>query len=174
MHEFFNVGKIVNTHGIKGEVKVVRITDFEDRFKKGQTLFLFLKGKEEPLTLTINNHRVHKGFDMLQFEGFTNINEVEHFKEGILKITADKQAPLDQHEFYFHEILGCIVKTTDGKELGKIEEILAPGANDVWVIKNKGKKDILIPYIEDVVKDVDVENKIVTIELLEGLLPDEN
>ncbi|GEN55758.1 ribosome maturation factor RimM [Halolactibacillus alkaliphilus] len=174
MTTYFNVGKIVNTHGIKGEVKVVRITDFEDRFKPGQSLFLFQKNALKPLIVTVKSHRMHKGFDMLMFEEYSNINEVEPLKESILKITADYQTPLDEHEYYYHEILGCNVETTTGKKLGEIKEILSPGANDVWVVKQAGQKDLLIPYIEDVVKVVDVEQKRVTIEPMEGLLPDED
>lgn len=174
MTTYFNVGKIVNTHGIKGEVKVVRITDFDDRFTPGQRLFLFKKGSNEPEIVTIKSHRQHKGFDMILFEEYSNINDVEPFKEGMLKITEAYQAPLEANAYYYHEILGCEVVTTDGRVLGEIKEILSPGANDVWVVKQKGKKDVLIPYIEDIVKTVDIDKKHVTIEPMEGLLLDED
>jgi 16S rRNA processing protein RimM len=77
---------------------------------------------------------------------------------------------LDDNEFYYHEIVGLEVETVDGEKIGKITEILSPGANDVWVVKRPGKKDALIPYIEDIVKDVDIENGVVKVELMEGLL----
>ncbi|WP_440895287.1 ribosome maturation factor RimM [Amphibacillus sp. Q70] len=170
MTPYFNVGKIVNTHGIKGEVKVVRITDFEQRFKPGNQLYLFLKDKSEPIKVTIQKHRKHKQFDMLLFEDFTSINEVEHFKEGILKIPATDQHSLEEGSYYYHEIIGCDVKTTSGESLGKISEILAPGANDVWVVKRKNDKDLLIPYIEPIVKEVNVKENYVIIEPMEGLL----
>ncbi|GAA4063428.1 ribosome maturation factor RimM [Amphibacillus indicireducens] len=168
--EFFNVGKIVNTHGIKGEVKVVRITDFDQRFQPGNELYLFMPNQTEPIKLTIEKHRKHKQFDMLLFKGLHSINEVEHFKQGILKITADDQHQLEEGSYYYHEIIGCEVKTTAGESLGTIKEILAPGANDVWVVKQKSKKDLLIPYIDDIVKVVDIEQKQVIIEPMEGLL----
>ncbi|WP_067838661.1 ribosome maturation factor RimM [Amphibacillus sediminis] len=171
MSEYFNVGKIVNTHGIKGELKVVRITDFEDRFKKGNILYLFLQGQQEPIALTIQQHRKHKQFDMLKFAGYDSINDVEHFKQGMLKIHQSDQEQLEEGAFYYHEIIGCKVETTSGEYLGTISEVLSPGANDVWVVKQpSNKKDLLIPYIEQVVKQVDPQTKKVVIEPMDGLL----
>ena len=77
---------------------------------------------------------------------------------------------LEENEYYFHEIIGCEVFDENNESLGEIVEILTPGANDVWVIKSKNGKEILIPYIEDVVKNVDIPNKIINIEVMEGLI----
>lgn len=171
MEKWFNVGKIVNTHGIKGEVRVVSKTDFADeRYKPGNHLYLFMPDAQEPIQLTVESHRKHKNFDLLTFKGYPNVNDVEPMKGGVLKITEEQQGELEENEFYFHEIIGCLVFTTHGEEIGKIREILTPGANDVWVVKGKGGKDILIPYIEQIVKKVDVKEKIVLIEPMEGLL----
>jgi 16S rRNA processing protein RimM len=171
MEKWFNVGKIVNTHGIRGEVRVVSRTDFpEQRYKSGNQLYLFLPNADEPQELTVKTHRTHKNFDLLTFEGYENINLVEKFRDGILKVPESQLAQLEEEEFYYHEIIGCVVATTSGVELGKITEILSPGANDVWVVKGKGGKEILIPYIHDVVKKVDVKEKVVLIEPMEGLL----
>ncbi|MCH6267108.1 MULTISPECIES: ribosome maturation factor RimM [Neobacillus] len=171
MERWFNVGKIVNTHGIKGEVRVISKTDFpEERYKPGNTLYLFQKASSTPLELTVKSHRSHKNFDLLVFEGYENINLVEKFREGILKVPESQLSELEEDEFYYHEIIGCLVATIDGEELGKITEILTPGANDVWVVKGKDGKEVLIPYIHDVVKKVDVKEKVVLIEPMEGLL----
>jgi len=171
MEKWFNVGKIVNTHGIKGEVRVVSKTDFADeRYKSGNHLYLFMPDTKDPLKLTVETHRKHKSFDLLTFVGYPNVNDVEPMKGGTLKITAEQQGALEENEFYFHEIIGCLVYTTKGEEIGKIREILTPGANDVWVVKGKDGKDVLIPYIEEIVKKVDVKEKIVLIEPMEGLL----
>lgn len=171
MEKWFNVGKIVNTHGIHGEVRVISKTDFsEERYKKGNHLFLFLPKSETPIELIVKSHRTHKNFDLLFFEGYENINEVEKFRNGILKVPESQLSELEEDEYYFHEIIGCLVATTRGEEIGKITEILTPGANDVWVVKGKGGKEILIPYIHDVVKKVDVKEKVVLIDPLEGLL----
>lgn len=170
MEKWFNVGKIVNTHGIRGEVRVISRTDFaEERYKVGNTLYLFRENKE-PLELIIASHRKHKNFDLLTFEGYPNINDVEPLRDGILKIDESQLLDLDEGEFYFHEIIGCTVYTDEGEEIGTIREILTPGANDVWVVKGTRGKEVLIPYIEQIVKEVDIKAQKVIITPMEGLL----
>lgn len=165
----FIVGKIVNTHGLKGEVKVKRITDFEERFHIGSTVYL--KNKDGEITpLKIICFRTHKNHDLLQFENYDDIEAVEPLKGKTLYIKKEQLTPLDEGEFYYHEIIGCKMYTLDGQYIGEIESILTPGANDVWVVKNDEGKEYLIPYIEDVVKEVNINEKKVFIELMEGLL----
>ena len=169
MIDYLKVGKIVNTHALQGEVRVISNSDFKDeRFKKGSALFIDYNGEYIPVK--VKNHRVNKNFDLLKFVGMDHINDVEKYKGCEILVDAVNLSDLDDEEFYFYEIIGCEVKTTDGLVLGEITDILQTGANDVWVVKRKGEKDALIPYIEDVVKAVDIENKTVTIELLEGLI----
>ena len=172
MSNWYNVGKIVNTHGIRGEVRVISRTDFPDeRYVPGNVLFLFMDSQtNDPKKLTIKSHRKHKNFDLLTFEGYDNVNQVEPFKNGMLKITEDQLSELKENEFYYHEILGCKVTTIENEFLGDVVEILSPGANDVWVIKTPEGKEVLIPYIESVVKNVDVSKKQISIEVIEGLL----
>ncbi|KFF57006.1 MULTISPECIES: ribosome maturation factor RimM [Bacillus] len=168
---WFNVGKIVNTHGIKGEVRVISKTDFaEKRYKPGNTLYLFMDGRNEPVEVTVNTHRLHKQFHLLQFKERQSLNEVEELKNAIIKVPEEDLGELNEGEFYFHEIIGCEVFTEEGELIGKVKEILTPGANDVWVIERKGKKDALIPYIESVVKHIDVSEKKIEIDLMEGLI----
>ncbi|WP_421384554.1 ribosome maturation factor RimM [Bacillus salacetis] len=171
MEKWYNVGKIVNTHGVRGEVRVISRTDFpEERYKAGSTLYLFQEKEGHPVELTVESHRKHKNFDLLTFKGLHDISEVESFKNGILKVNETQLGDLEEGEYYFHEIIGCEVKTNDGEEIGSIKEILTPGANDVWVVKGTKGKEILIPFIDEIVKEIDVENKLIIIEPMEGLL----
>lgn len=166
--EFYNVGKIVNTHGIKGEVRVMPTTDFvTERFAKGQDLYLQQAG--QPLKLTVETARQHKGFILVKFVGYDNINDVQGFRDHELMVSAADQQPLDDGQYYYHQIIGLDVKTTDDETIGTIKEILSPGANDVWVVQRPGKKDLLLPVIDDVVKDVDLDKNEVLVELMEGL-----
>ncbi|WP_112180824.1 MULTISPECIES: ribosome maturation factor RimM [Paraliobacillus] len=169
-NKFYNVGKIVNTHGIKGEVKIIRITDFDDRFDKGNTLFFLGKNEKKPTKLTVVSHRMHKQFDLVQFESYNTIEAAEKLKEGMLMIKEEQRGTLDEGDFYYHEIIGCTVYTKENEELGLVKEILAPGANDVWVVTRPNQKDLLIPYIPDVVKEVDTIEKKIIIDPMEGLL----
>lgn len=171
MTQWFKVGKVVNTHGIKGEVRVIASTDFSDeRFQIGSHLYWAnsLNDKDR-VELIVHGHRKHKQFDLLTFEGYENVNDVEKFKGGLLLITEEQQTELAENEYYYHQIIGSLVETEQGEQIGEVKEILSPGANDVWVVKRKNKSDLLLPYIEDVVKKVDVENKVITVHLIAGL-----
>lgn len=175
MVDYLNVGTIVNTQGLKGEVRVISMTDFPDlRYKKGNILRLFLPDGKGTVDLTIQAHRKHKNFDILRFEGYPSINDVEKFRDGVLKIAKDELNELEEDEFYYHEIIGLEVIDENGDNLGTVTEILTPGANDVWVVKKKGRKDIYLPYIESVVKRVDLNEGKVFVEIPEGLIDDEN
>ena len=169
-----NVGKIVNTQGIKGEVRVISTTDFpEERYKKGTVLTLFQDGKA-PVELTVKSHRKHKNFDLLSFEGHPSINDVEKYRDGILKVSKDNSVDLAENEFYYHEIIGLRVVEEDGTELVKVKEILSQVANDVWVVQRPKKADILLTYIASFVKEVDLEAGVVRVEIPEGLIDDED
>ncbi|MFD2700082.1 ribosome maturation factor RimM [Paenibacillus shunpengii] len=169
MSQFFNVGKIVNTHGIRGELKVLPLTDFpEERFAKGSKLVI--DTGEGQLPVTVESARLHKNMFVVRLNDFTNINEVEKYKGMMLKVSAEYQTELSEDEFYFHQIVGCEVVTDEGETLGTIKEILTPGANDVWVVKANNGKEILLPYIDDVILHVDVVNQKVIVHLMEGLV----
>ncbi|MFJ8512972.1 ribosome maturation factor RimM [Lysinibacillus xylanilyticus] len=170
--EWFNVGRIVNTHGIRGEVRVLSTTDFEEeRFAVGIKLAAFKKDDKKPTWVTIESMRRHKNFILLTFEGMNNINLVEPFKEGMLKITKDQMTDdlLKENEYFFHEIIGCTIVSEEGETIGAVTDILQTGANDVWVVKGT-KKEHYIPYIEDIVKEIDVDEKKIVIHVMEGLL----
>lgn len=170
--EWFNVGRIVNTHGIRGEVRVISTTDFEEtRFAVGSKLAVFKKDDKRPIWVTVESARRHKNFILLTFEGLNNINLVEPFKEGLLKVSKDQLAEdeLDENEYYHFEIKDCEVYSEEGDLIGVVSDILETGANDVWEIKSKGKKHY-IPYIADVVKEIDIDNKKIIIHVMEGLL----
>lgn len=174
MVEYLEVGKIVNTQGIKGEVRVMSLTDApEERYQKGAKLTVFLKD-QEPVELTVASHRKHKNFDLLSFEGYTSINEVEAFRDGILMVAKTELSNLENNEYYYYEIIGLDVYEETGEKLGQVKEILAPGANDVWVVQREGKADLLLPFISSVVKNIDLDKQKVEVEIPEGLLDDEN
>lgn len=166
---YYQIGKIVNTHGIKGEVRVQATTDFpEKRFAPHEKVYAFKDGKMVK-ELTIKTHRKHKNFDLLSFEGFPDINLVESLKGDDLKISEEQQDQLENGEYYYHQIVGLKVFDLDNNEIGVIKEILQPGANDVWVVERQEKSDLLLPAIQDVIKDIQVENGKVIIDMLEGL-----
>lgn len=164
---YVEIGKIVNTHGIKGEIKVLSQSDFTDeRFQKGQEVYV--KNQKESKTFKIASHRMHKNFHLLTFEGVHNINEIEYLKGSkIFQDQENEAIELEENEYYYSDIIGCSVFIDDAP-FGRITSIMETGANDVWVVK--ADKEYLIPYIEEVVKEIDIANKTIKIEPMEGLL----
>lgn len=170
MTEYYQVGTIVNTHGIKGEVRVQSITSHpEERFASGSELIWLNEKETKKELLTVKSHRVHKSFDLLTFKNYENINDVERFVRGTLNVTADQALELEDDEFYQYDIIGLSVYNESNELIGTIKEILETGANDVWVIQRANKKDLLLPYIDSVIKMIDLEEEKVIVHVLEGL-----
>lgn len=174
MTQWFTVGKIVNTHGINGELRIISETDFpEERYKENEKLYVGYDLKTQPEVVIVDSHRKHKQFDLLKFKHFNNVNDVLRFKGANVYIRKDQMHELEENSYYYHEIVGSEVYTEEGRYLGQVKDILSPGANDVWVVKTKGK-DLLLPYIEPVVKSVELSEKKIIVHLLDGLMDDEN
>ncbi|MCL0318362.1 ribosome maturation factor RimM [Apilactobacillus xinyiensis] len=172
---FYNIGKIVNTQGLNGEVRVNSVTDFpEKRFKIGNVVYAFLNdGSSEKLE--IDGVRKHKNFILLHFKGKPSINDIEYLKPSQLKISENELSTddLKPGEYYYHQIIGLDVYDLDNNHLGQIKDIMSLGPNDVWVVGRENKKDLLLPKIDQVIKKVDLDNNQIIVELMEGL-DDEN
>lgn len=157
------VGKIVNTHGIKGELKVSVSTDFiEERFQKGNHLFIDDHGTM--IDMTVATHRIHKGHVLVSFVGFADINLVEKYKGLNLYANKDKKLLADG-EYYVGDLIGCDVYDHE-VFIGKVEEVQLYDHHDVLVVN--GEHKIMIPYVEAFVKDEDIEHKRIDVELIEG------
>lgn len=165
----YKVGKIVNTHGIRGEVRVVPTTDFPmERFKKNNKLVIVTKPNN--IEVQIATVREHKQFILVSFVNMQNINDVEQYKGCELMVTKDLQQDLSSDEFYYHDIIGLkIIDNASQEVIGTVSEILPMPANDVWVVTAKGSDDILLPFIEDVVTMIDLEQGIAKVNLLEEI-----
>lgn len=167
----YNVGKIVNTQGIKGELKVLLQTDFpETRFQKGNKLVLIDPDKKTEMIVEVEFGRLQKTTYIVKFVGFNDINLVEKYKGWMLKVPASALLELEDDQYYYHEIIGCTVVTEDGETLGTVTDILTPGANDVWVVTRPLGKPVLLPVIDDVVLNVDVAAKKILVYIMEGLI----
>lgn len=166
MSEYFTIGKIVNTQGIKGEVRVLPQTDDVTRFNKLEKVFLEIDNNLQ--SFTIESVRFHKQFVLLKFLGINDINDAEKFKNVLIKIHQDFAIPCEEGEYYIKDLYGIKVVKEDDQVLGTLEDIIFTGANDVYVIKND-EKSILVPAIKQCILNVDIENKIMKVKLLEGL-----
>lgn len=166
--QFYDVAKILTTHGLNGEVKVSLITDFpEERFAPGSILSL---KNDTGRTLTVKSSRPFKQFWLVQFEEVTDIDQAEKLRGKTLVVSEENQQELPEGVYYYRDILNSdVIDEKTGERIGKITDIQAPGANDVWEVTEDNGTSFLIPYISDVVKNVDVENKKIYVELMEGL-----
>ena len=164
------IGKIVNTHGIQGKLRVNSYAESPEIFTSQK--FFYLKDEKEGFKkYEITNVEPHKNIILLKFDGISSINEAEKLVGTSIFIEKSKLLPLSEDEYYWFEIIGLKVFTDEGTFLGKVEGILQTGSNDVYVIRNK-KKEYLIPAIAEVVTNIDVIKKIMIIHPLEGLFED--
>ncbi len=168
MEDYLRVGVISSTHGIKGEVKVFPTTDDMERFK--QLKQVFLDTKKEYKELEIAGVKFFKQWAILKFKGIDNINDIEKYKGCDLLVTRENAVKLQEDEFFICDILDSVVVTEEGEELGVLTDVLSTGANDVYVVTTKEKKEILLPSIKECIIDVDVENKKILVHLMPGLI----
>lgn len=164
---YFEIGKIVNTQGLKGDVRVIPMTDDPKRFNNLKSVEVFFPTFSK--TYNIEKVRLHKQFVILKFENIDDINEAEVLRGGMIKIPEEMSLPLNEDEYYIRDIYGLKVITVEGEDLGKVKDIIFTGANDVYVVSKEGEKDLLIPAIKQCIINVDTKDKIMTVKLLEGL-----
>lgn len=168
MEDLLQVGVITSTHGVRGEVKVFPTTDDPARFKKLKNVILDT-GKEK-LELEITGVKFFKNMVILKFQEFDNINDVEKYRQKGLFVTREHAIKLKKDEYFIADLIGLIVYTEDGEELGTLTDVLKTGANDVYTIRMKDGEDVLIPAIKDCIRSVDLEGQRMTVHLLPGLI----
>ena len=168
MEEYFEIGQIVNTSGLKGEIKVKPFTDDITKFNNFKTIYVSIK--KELKEFKIEHVRFRKNMVFLKLKGIDTIEEAENYRNLYLKRKRDKDEKLEKDTYYIVDLLGCKVYTDEQKELGEVIDVFSTGSNDVYVVKDELGKQILLPAIKDVIKNVDIENKIITVHLMEGLI----
>ncbi len=168
MQEYFEVGQIVNTNGLKGLLKINPFTDDITRFERLKTIFI--EHKKELLEFEIESVRYQKKQVLLKLKGIDTIEEAEKYREDYLKINRNKEEKLPEDTYYIVDLIGLDIYTEDGELLGKLDDVFSTGSNDVYVVKNGEGKQILLPAISDVIKNIDLEQKKIVVNLIEGLL----
>lgn len=167
MKDFFRVGVIANTHGIRGEVKIFPTTDDVKRFDYLKEAYIDA-GKEK-IKVEVSSVRYFKNLVIVKFKGIDNINDIERYKGKDLLVTRENALPLEEGEYYLADIIGANVYTEDGNLFGSLEDVIETGANLVYSVQHEGK-EVLLPVIDDCVKEVNVEEKKVIVHIMKGLL----
>lgn len=162
------VGVITQTHGIKGEVKVFPTTDDASRFKKLKDVIMDT-GRER-LNMEIEGVKFFKQYVIVKFKGYDSINDVEKYKSAKLYVTRDKAVKLKKDEYFVADLIGMRVITEDGLPFGILKDVMATGANDVYVVARENESEVLLPAIRECVREVDMEQGVITVHIMDGLL----
>jgi len=166
------VGRVVKTQGIKGEVRVSSPGGEALARSRGKVVYLVDSGGEKR-ALTVESSRSLKNLTVLAFREVKSIEEAQKLIGCDLYLDKTKLDPLPPDEFYWYQLHGLRVQTEDGKFLGMLEEVFPTGSNDVFVVRREGK-EILIPATEAVVARVNLQDRVMVIHPLEGLLPEDD
>lgn len=164
--DLLEIGKIVNTHGIRGEVKIQPWCDEPELFDELE--YLFIDGEK----YNIVRNRFHKTCQIVQLENVNSIDDAERFKNKIVYINRDA-LELPEGRYYIADIEGLTVKEQNGRILGVVDEIIKTGSNDVYSLKDTfNKKPVLIPVIEGVVLETNIDGGYIVVKLPKGLIDD--
>ena len=167
MDNLLQVGAILDTHGLRGEVKVFPTTDDPGRYDYLEDVILEDKSGKR-ITLVVEKVRYFKNLVIVKFKDLDNINDVEQYKKCNLYVTRENAVELEEDEYFVADLIGLMAKTDEGEELGQIKDVLTTGANDVYVIDTK-EGELLVPAIHDCVQEVDLEAGVMMLHLLPGL-----
>jgi len=168
MEEYFEIGQIVNTSGLKGEIKIKPFTDDITKFNNFKTIYVSIK--KELKEFEVEKVRFSKNMVFLKLKGIDTIEEAENYRNLYIKRKRDKDEEIEEDTYYIVDLIGCRVYTDDQKELGEVIDVFSTGSNDVYVVKDELGKQVLLPAIKEVIKNVDIENKLITVHLMEGLI----
>lgn len=168
MEDLLQVGAITKTHGVHGEVKVFPMTDDVKRFKKLKTTILDT-GKEH-IELKIEGVKFFKQFVILKFEGFDTIESIEKYCGKGIFVTRENAVKLRKDEYFIADLIEMRVLNEDKEAIGTLKDVMQTGANDVYEIALDDGRELLLPAIKECIIDVDVENRNMTVHILDGLL----
>lgn len=165
MVEYFEIGQITNTHALKGELKVRPFTESKKRFEELKSILVDFN--DELVKYDVEKVRYQNDVILLKLKGIDDIDEALKLKSHYIKIPRTDAKETEEDEFFIADLIGCEVYEND--LIGIVDDVFTAGASDVYVVKRKGKKDLLIPAIESVIKKIDVENKRIDVEVPRGL-----
>lgn len=163
---YLAIGFIRRPHGVTGEVIMDLHTDFPERIKTGRKIYI----GEKYESATVSSARLHGNGMLVRIRGYETPETAGRFRNQWVYVKATEVPPLPEGQHYKYELVGLSVVDDSGNALGTIMEILETGANDVYVVKNEAGKEILLPAIPSVILETDMENRVMKVHLLDGLI----
>lgn len=164
--EYLIIGKVINTHGIKGELRVHPLTNDISRFNDLD--FIYMGDKKE--LLTIERARQHKNAIIIKFKEYDNINDVLNYKESNVYIDINDRVELPEDHFFIFELIGLKVYNLEDDYLGEIVDIIQGPSNDVYLIKSEKDEEIMIPAVKEFVKSIDLDENLMKVDPIEGMI----
>lgn len=171
---FLVLGRILRPHGVRGELRIQVSTHYPERMAGLDTVYIGPNphDREAAHGFGMVGARRHRDLWLVRLEGLTNREDADRYRDQLLMVALDDAVPLEAGEYYVYQILDARVVTTDGEDLGKIVDVLETGANDVFITRGSIYGEVLLPDIPEVILDVNVQDKIVTVDPPPGLLPE--
>lgn len=170
VEELVTVGQVTAPHGVRGEVRVLPLTDFPQRFRGVKRLFVRRPNEAAPEERAVQWARLHKQFVLIKFEDVEDRDGAESLRRALVQVAPEDVHPLPDGEYYVFDIVGMQVFDESGRSLGVVRDVLFTGANDVYAVDpGDGRPELLLPAIKDVVRRIDVEKRRMDVRLLPGL-----
>lgn len=165
--DYTKVGKIISSHGIKGEVKVFPLTDNLERFNHLKTAYI----GESKIKVELERVKYHKNLAIIKFKEYSDINEILHFKDYYIYVDDKERVVLPDNHFFIYDLVNCQVFDTNSKLIGTLVDVLQGSSNDVYIIKDTEKnKEYLIPAVKEFIIDVNIAEKKIIIDPIEGMI----
>ncbi len=167
---YLAVGRVSRPHGVRGELRVVLLTDYPGRL--GQHAYFYLASPDSPEIVRrypVEKLRHHKEVLLLKLGGCDDRNGAEELRGQLVQIPTEEAVPLEEGEYYDFQLIGVKVEAESGESLGQVVEVLKTGANDVYVVRGSWG-EVLLPAVKDVVLKLDIEARLMVVNLLPGLL----
>ena len=164
MEKLLEIGKIVNTRGLRGEVKIMPWCDDVCVFEELEFVLI------DNTPYVIESVKYHKNFVILKLNGIDSIESAEKYRNKTIFVEKSMLGELPEGTYYICDLIGCEVITDSGENLGKIDDVIKTGSNDVYSVRSKDGKQVLIPVIDEVVKEVNIDEQRIVIKPLKGLI----
>lgn len=154
--QFLNIGKIVNTHGVRGEVKVIPLTEDVRRFDELKEILV------DDENYIIEGCKYQKDRVILKLKGINSIEDTAKVRNKYIKVSREHAIVLPEDTYFITDLIGCKVEDTDGFQYGKVFDVIQTGSNDVYWVK--GNKEILVPVLKEIVLDINIESELIVIK----------
>ncbi len=170
--KYLLLGEVLRPHGVRGELRVRLLTDYPERIKSLGEVFVGVSPESQVTAYRVEQMRFNQGYGLFKLHGVDDRDAADQFRTLFIMVDIEHAVPLGDDEVYLYELIGLHVKTTDGRLLGELVDVLETGANDVYIVQGSLYGEVLIPVTDETILETDLEQRIMLVKLPAGLLPD--